>query len=115
MSCIVLYFGSLMMIGITYANPIVYTKTQSELKAQGINDTQSLMKYDDTHRNVDPSKMLIGVLVLATPNQISFTAYKIMNDFSDGWFLPIITISLVETIELLGIILYLKYGGKLVR
>lgn len=112
MSCLVLYFGGLMISGITYANPVIYNKTVAEFKQQGIHDTNSLMQYDQAHPNTDPYKFLIGILILATPNQISFTLYKIMNDMFGGWFLPILTIAMVETIELLGIVLYLRYERR---
>lgn len=114
-SSIVLYFGCLMIAGITHADNTIYTKTKSEFKSQGIHDAKSLVQYDQAHPNTNFGNFLIGILILSTPNEISFTMFKIMNDFFGGWFLPILTISVVETIEFLGVILYLRYEGRRAR
>lgn len=110
---IFIYISSLIVVGNIFADPNGYTQVTNELKKEGITDVQSLEKYNKAHPpTVTVMEWLQGLAVMATPNQFSFIFMKAANSLTNGWLLTFCTIALVEDIELISILVYLRHKIK---
>ncbi len=79
---------------------------------------------DDLNSSLDGSKNLVwtgpaavlgpafAMLVILVPNNLGFSMYSIINDFTDGWLLHFITVFLIEHLEVLGLVVYFRYFAK---
>ncbi len=79
---------------------------------------------DDLNSSLDGSKNLVwtgpaavlgplfALLVILVPNNLGFSMYSIINDFTDGWLLHLITVFLIEHLEVLGLVVYFRYFYK---
>lgn len=115
-SIFVIYLSSLAIAGNVFASETIYTNTVTQLKTEGITDAKTLDKYNQSHpSHLTFIQWLQGLLLVATPNEGSFVIFKVTNDFMDGWPLAFFTIMLVEELEFLGMLFYLKYGGHKLR
>jgi len=107
-NCFILYFWSLVVIGATYADPIVVTHITTENNKLGIKNTQQIFQYAQTH-TITIQEYIISLMLTFTPNPISFGMFKVLNTMLGGWLVPLLTILIVEQSETLGILLYLRY------
>lgn len=102
-----IYFCSLMIYGSTYGNDIQVQQAKERLHHEGINNIQQLSKAPLPDMGI--GDYFISLIVFLTPNQYSFTAIKLTNQLSSGWLLSFFTVDLAETIEVLGLMFYLRY------
>lgn len=109
------YIFSLFIYGINNANPILKQNILSNLAAEGYGDlndvAENMDKLNWTGPGID-SVPLFGLVIILIPNNLGYTIYSIMNDYSDGWFLHAATVLLIEQLEALGLILYFRYFSK---
>ena len=109
-SIFVIYLSSLAILGSTYADPQIVNMVHTQMEKQGVHDMQSMI--NQPLPSPTPLQLVVSILVIITPNQISFAMFHGMNDLSNGWLLSLFSIILIEEIEVLGIILFLRYRNK---
>ena len=109
-SIFVIYLSSLAILGSTYADPQVVSLVHEQMKKQGIHNMQSMINAPLP--NPTPLQLLVSIAITITPNPISFAIFHGVNDLSNGWLLSLFTIILIEEIEVLGIVLFLRYRNR---
>ncbi len=109
-SIFVIYLSSLAILGSTYADPGMVKVVTDTMHSQGVHDMQSMINRPLP--SPTPIQLLISIIVTITPNPISFAMFHSINDISDGWMQSHITIMLIEEIEVLGIVLFLRYRNS---
>lgn len=109
----VIYLSSLSILGSTFADPNVVTLVTDTMHKQGVHDMQSLI--NQPLPNPTPLQLVLSIVITITPNPISFAMFHSINDLSNGWWLSLFTILLIEQVEVLGIILFLRYKNKLLE
>ena len=110
-SIVVIYMGSLFLLGSSSADPGVVNMVTTDFHKQGIHDMKSLTSQPLP--SPTPIQLLVSIVIVLTPNPISFAMYNAMNQISSGWILSLMTIVLIEEIEVLCIILFLRYRNKI--
>ena len=107
-NCFILYFWSLVVVGATYADPIVVSTITKANNDMGIKNTQQIFEYAGTHA-ITIQEYILSFLLTFTPNPISFGMFKVLNVMLGGWLVPTLTILIAEQSESLGVMLYLRY------
>jgi len=109
-----LYLFGLAIYGIE--NPPVEMKQQivDTLAAEGIDDLESSLSGSGLVWT-GPAAVLgpaFALLVILVPNNLGFAMYSIINDFTNGWVLHIVTVFTIEHLEVLGLVIYFRYFYK---
>ncbi len=105
-----IYFCSLIIAGCTYADQQATKELINLLSKKSIHDIPTLMQERQTY---SIESVIVGLIVMLTPNQLSFVGIKTINELSNGWMLSFFTVDLAEAIEVLGLMFYLRYSGVL--
>ena len=108
LSGFLIYFFGNMIYGIETAPEPLKAVFVEELRSQGINTMDDVQAKAD-YSKFTPLGFVVGLLVLMTPNELSYSVYDIMNDMSDGWILHFSTVFFVEELELMGLAIYFRY------
>lgn len=106
LSIIMIWISAMMILGSIYADPNLTKLYKEELANHGITDIQST--FSDKDIDYKPIVLLEAMASIFIPTPDSLAFYHIMNDFSDGFFLAIFTVLMIEEIELLGITIYFR-------
>lgn len=105
-----IYIQSLIVVGILYADQQDVTIVTTVLKNNGIHDMNTAMNVKS-----QPHGLLFNLealIILLTPNQVSFTMMHVINDLSGNFILPLFSILLVEDLEVLGLVMFFRYKAK---
>ena len=109
-SIIAIYLCSIAILGSTYADPQIVNMVQTQMQKQGIHDMKSMVEQPLPKPTL--TQLLVSILVIMTPDPISFAMFKGVNDLSNGWLLSLFTVILIEEVEVLGIVLFLRYRNN---
>lgn len=101
-----IYMSTIFIIGVTYADPEATTSAKQDLKTNGITSLQNIV---DKPVQITPPMIVASLIILLLPTPITFIIFKIINDFSSGFILAFFTITLIEEIEVLGLMLFFRY------
>lgn len=109
-----IYFFSLAIYGIENAQQENKDMIIGVLAEQGIDDLNDLTKAENigfTGRGAEYG-ILFGLLIILVPNELGYTFFSVINDFTDNWLLHFITVYLIETLEVFGLVIYFRYFYK---
>lgn len=84
------------------------------LEAEGITDLESASQAENIGWSGPGASLgiLFSLIIIMTPNSIGFALFGIINDWTDGWMLHFATVFLIESLEVLGLVIYFRYGCK---
>lgn len=107
----VIYLYSLFVYGASYVEPETKQVFVDQLAAQGITDMESASTAENVGWSGPGASwgILFSLLIILVPNKIGFSLFGIINDWTDGWALHFALVFLVESLEVLGLVLYFRY------
>jgi hypothetical protein len=109
-SIFVIYLSTLSILGSTYADPNDVKLVTDALHKEGVHDMKTMINRPLP--SPTPIQLVMSIIITVTPNPISFAMFHSVNDISDGWMQSLFSIILIEEIEVLGIVLFLRYRNK---
>lgn len=106
-----IYVYGLVIYGIN--NPPVEVKQEfvQVLNDTGVNSIETLSNAQSVHWSgaAEAYGILFSIIVIVIPNKISFTIYSILNDWTDGWLVHFATVFLIESVEILALVIFFRY------
>jgi len=109
-----LYFFGLAIYGIETAPEETKNQIVSVLAKEGIEDLEDISKPSNLQfeGGLGYLGVFFALIVLFTPSKLGASLYSIMNDFTNNWLLHFATVYFVESLEILGLIMYFRYFYK---
>ncbi len=109
-----IYLYSLFIYGVE--NPPLERKQEfvQVLEQEGITDLESASKAENIGWSGPGASLgiIFSLIIITVPNSIGFALFSIINDWTDGWMLHFATVFLIESLEVLGLVIYFRYGCK---
>lgn len=109
-----IYLYSLFIYGVE--NPPLERKEEfvQVLEQEGITDLESASKAENIGWSGPGASLgiIFSLIIIMVPNSIGFALFSIINDWTDGWMLHFATVFLIESLEVLGLVIYFRYGCK---
>ena len=107
----VIYLYSLVIYGIE--NPPLERKAEfvAVLEKEGITDLESASTAENIGWSGPAASygILFSIIIILIPNSIGFALFSIINDWTNGWMIHFSTVFLIESLEVLGLILYFRF------
>jgi hypothetical protein len=109
-----IYLYSLFIYGASYVPPETKDIITSQLAEQGITDMESASQAENVGWSGPGASwgVLFSLVIILIPNKIGFALFSIINDWTDGWMVHFSMVLLVESLEILGLVLYFRYKKK---
>lgn len=84
------------------------------LEAEGITDLETASQAENIGWSGPGASLgiLFSLIIITIPNSIGFALFGIINDWTNGWMLHFATVFLIESLEVLGLVIYFRYGCK---
>lgn len=112
-----IYFFSLAIYGIEMAPQESKDIVIGILAAEGVEDLESLANADNLgfKGGLEAWGIIGGLAIIIIPNELGFTLFSVINDFTNNWLIHFTTVFLVEHLEVFGLVVYFRYfyRGKL--
>lgn len=110
-----IYLSANAIYGIEHP-PELKQKVVGMLAAQGVTDMDTLTTQS-SHLSWSSPMAWLGPLfslaLIIVPNNLGHSIFGIVNDYTNGWALHFITVSLVSEIEVFGLVIYFRYFYKI--
>ena len=106
-----IYLYALFVYGASYVDPDTKQIFVDQLAAQGITDIESARTAENVGWSGPGASwgILFSLLIILVPNKIGFSIFGIINDWTSGWVLHFAMVFLIESLEVLGLVLYFRY------
>jgi len=109
-----IYFFSLAIYGIETAPQDQKDIVIGILAAEGVEDLSSLTNADNLgfKGGLEAWGIIGGLAIIIIPNELGFTLFSVINDFTDNWLIHFTTVFLIEHLEVFGLVVYFRYFYK---
>jgi len=109
-----IYMFGIAIYGIENYQPEYKEKITGQLADQGVHDLDTATHAENVGWSGPAASfgILFSLAILLIPNQLGFSIYSIINDYTNGWILHFATVFLVEQLEILGLVIFFRYFYK---